>query len=48
MQSILNEPWNIPFVSQFYSFITGGSTLTTLDLVALIAAVPSTILYKLS
>ena len=48
VQSILNEPWNIPFVSQFYSFITGGSTLTTLDLVALIAAVPSTILYKLS
>lgn len=48
LQAILNEEWNIPFVSQLYSFITGGSTLTTLDLVALLVAVPTTILYKIA
>jgi hypothetical protein len=47
LQAVLNEEWDIPFVSEFYSWITDGSDLTTLDLVALIAAVPATILYKL-
>lgn len=48
IQGLLNEPWDIPFVSQFYSWITNGSTLTTIDLLSLIAAVPVTIIYKIS
>jgi hypothetical protein len=47
LQALLNEEWDIPFVSEFYSWITDGSDLTTLDLVALIVAVPVTIFYKL-
>lgn len=47
-QDILNAPWNIPFVSQLYGSITGGATLTTLDLLALIIAIPATVLYKLA
>lgn len=45
-QALLNEEWDIPFVSQFYSFITHGAKLTTIDLMALVLAVPTTILYK--
>jgi hypothetical protein len=45
LQAMLNEEWNIPFVSEFYSWLT-DSELTTLDLVALMLAIPSTILYK--
>ncbi|HEX2567982.1 MAG TPA: hypothetical protein VH877_00400 [Polyangia bacterium] len=48
LQDVLNAPWNIPFVSQLYSSITGGTTLTTLDLLALIVAIPATVLYKLA
>lgn len=44
--SLLNEEWDIPFVSQFYSWLTGGSPLTLLDLLSLIVAIPSTILFK--
>ena len=47
LQAVLNEEWDIPFVSEFYSWITDGSDLTTLDLIALIVAVPATIFYKL-
>jgi hypothetical protein len=47
-QQVLNEDWDIPFVSQLYSFITDGASLTTLDLVALIVAIPMTLLYKLA
>lgn len=46
LQSMLNEEWDIPFVSEFYSWITDGAKLTTLDLIALIAAAPATIFYK--
>lgn len=47
LREILSAPWEIPFVSQFYStFITNGRKLTTLDLIALSAAIPSTVLYK--
>ena len=45
-QAVLNEEWNIPFVSQFYSYITRGAKLTTIDLMALVLAVPTTIMYK--
>jgi hypothetical protein len=47
LQSVLNEQWDIPFVSQFYSWLTNGSSLTTIDLLALITAIPATIIYKL-
>lgn len=46
LQSVLNESWNVPILSNVYQSITGGGTLTTLDLVSLIAAVPVTVLYK--
>jgi hypothetical protein len=46
IQSMLNESWDIPLVSELYSWITDGAELTTLDLIALMAAVPSTIVYK--
>lgn len=44
-QEFLNAPWDIPFVSDLYNYVTGG-TLTSLDLMSLIVAVPTTILYK--
>jgi hypothetical protein len=40
------EAWDIPLVSDLYRRITDGSELTTLDLIALMAAVPATIVYK--
>jgi hypothetical protein len=46
MQSLLNAKWNIPFVSALYSWITDGAELTTIDLFALVMAIPTTILYK--
>lgn len=45
-QALLNEEWDIPFLSQFYSSITRGAKLSTVDLMALVVAVPTTILYK--
>jgi hypothetical protein len=47
LQALLNASWDIPFVSQFYSWITNGATLTTIDLIALVAAIPATLLYKI-
>lgn len=47
LQTALNETWDIPFVSQFYKWLTNGAELSMLDLIALIAAIPSTVLYKL-
>jgi hypothetical protein len=47
MTALLNAEWNIPFVSDLYSMITNGATLTTIDLFALIAAIPTTALYKI-
>ncbi len=46
IQTMLNEEWNIPVVSQLYSSIADGAALTTLDLVALMIAIPTTIVYK--
>jgi hypothetical protein len=43
--NVLNQTWDIPFVSQLYSYITNGATLTTIDLISLIIAIPATILY---
>jgi hypothetical protein len=46
LQSLFNTSWDIPFVSEFYSFITGGDQLTTLDVIALLAAIPTNAYYK--
>lgn len=46
IKGLLNAEWNIPFVSDLYRLVTNGSKLTTLDLVALVLAVPGTILFK--
>lgn len=46
IQSVLNEEWNIPFVTAFYAWLTDGSPLTLLDLLCLILAIPATVLYK--
>lgn len=46
LRQTLNAQWSIPVVSQLYSAITDGSKLTLLDLMALIAAIPTTIVYK--
>ena len=43
---LLKTPWNIPFVSKFYSWVCPGCTLTAGDLLALIVAIPTTLLYK--
>ncbi len=43
----LSYAWTIPFVSDLYSYITHGGTLSALDLGALIIAIPVTIAYKL-
>lgn len=42
-----NEPIDVPVVSQLYSVITKGGTLTLLDLIALLIAIPGTVLYRL-
>jgi hypothetical protein len=46
VQSMLNEEWDIPFVTAFYSWLTDGSKLTLLDLMSLVLAIPATVLYK--
>lgn len=46
LQQQFTAQWNIPFVTQFYAWLTNGSPLTLADLTALILAIPSTIIYK--
>ena len=46
LRQSLNAAWNIPLLSALYSKISNGAELTTLDLIALVIAVPATITYK--
>ena len=46
LRQTLDAAWNIPLLSPLYEKISGGAELTTLDLIALVAAVPVTISYK--
>jgi hypothetical protein len=46
LQDMLNASWNIPFVSKFYKWMF-STDLTALDLIALIAAIPATVTYKI-
>ena len=45
---IITAPWDVPLVSEFYSQLTNGATLSALDLTALLLAVPTTMLIKLT
>lgn len=48
VKALLNEEWEIPFVSQLYKLITGKSlTFRPMQILALIFAVPATIFYKI-
>ncbi|HET7436920.1 MAG TPA: hypothetical protein VFN10_19585 [Thermoanaerobaculia bacterium] len=44
MQQLLTTQWNIPFLTALYSKITNGQPLTMINLIALMGAVPATIL----
>ena len=52
-KGMLNAQWNIPIVSSLYRYATKsdsnpeGSPLTAAGLIALVAAIPSTVLYKI-
>jgi outer membrane protein assembly factor BamB len=46
VQTALNTPIDIPLISELYSWITHGDSLTILDLFCLIVAVPTTVVYK--
>ncbi|GAW14048.1 hypothetical protein ANO14919_034400 [Xylariales sp. No.14919] len=45
---ILDAPLDIPIISPMYKTITGGDTLSMLDIICLIAAIPATLIYKLA
>ncbi len=46
MIDVLDNPIKVPFLSDLYKLISGGKDLTTLNLVTLILAVPTTLTYK--
>ncbi|MFX1765670.1 hypothetical protein PWP93_24365 [Paraburkholderia sp. A1RI-2L] len=46
LKDLFTADWNIPFVTQFYGWLTNGSQLSLGDLFALVLAIPSTIIYK--
>ncbi|BBB70197.1 hypothetical protein UNDYM_5944 (plasmid) [Undibacterium sp. YM2] len=46
MREALNEEIKIPFISKLYRDISGGQTLTMLDLATLIVALPVTVVYR--
>jgi disulfide bond formation protein DsbB len=54
LKTIMNEVWDIPFVSKFYTWLTAtkehpsGNQLTTVDIIALVVATPVTALYKVT
>ncbi len=48
LQTLLDTPWSLPFVSEIYKAITGQELLfKPLDLLALIVAIPATPIYKI-
>jgi len=48
MQDYLNCEIDIPVIGALYRFISGGSSLTILDGLALLIAIPTTLLYKVA
>ena len=47
IKDILNEEFNLPFISALYKKITGSEKMTLLDIFSLVFAIPATIVYKL-
>lgn len=48
VKAMLNEEWEIPFVSQLYQLITGSSlTFRPMRIIAYIVAIPTTLVFKL-
>lgn len=47
LRSMLDEAWDIPLLSDLFSFVTNGTTLTAGNLLALILAIPVTVFHKL-
>jgi hypothetical protein len=47
-QDVMNKTIDIPVISWLYKKVSGGDPLSLLDLTCLIAAVPTTIVYKLT
>lgn len=48
IQDLVEDDWNIPFLTPLYELVTGGSPLNLLDAVALLLAIPAVPLYKLA
>ncbi|MGE3540281.1 MAG: hypothetical protein AB7N91_22930 [Candidatus Tectimicrobiota bacterium] len=46
LKDILNEEWEVPFLSDLYAFLTRGRKLSLLSVVSLIVAIPATLQYK--
>jgi hypothetical protein len=46
LKDLFTADWDIPFVTQFYAWLTDGSQLSLGNLFALVLAIPSTIIYK--
>lgn len=47
IKNLINKSVKIPFINEFYKFISGGSDMSFADVLCLITAVPTTILYKI-
>ncbi len=49
VKELLNEEWEIPFVSDLYEFFSGRSlTFSAMDLLSYIIAIPGTLIFKIS
>ncbi len=44
--AVVTQPIQIPIISELYSHLTGGATLSLIDLCSLVVAVPTTIIQK--
>lgn len=44
--SVLTDSWDIPLVTDIYTWVTNGSALSALDVACLLLAVPVTLTYK--
>ena len=44
--SVLTDTWDIPLVTDLYTWVTNGSALSALDVACLLLAVPVTLTYK--
>jgi len=43
---VLTQTWDIPLVTDIYRWVTGGSSLSALDVICLLVAIPVTLAYK--